>query len=230
MADYYRVGALAAEKRYDEALAVVRKSLEKHKGSPRLDVREGWVLFLAKRMAEARQKLEAVVKRFDDNHSSQDVRQAVHEAKLLLSNIDTLEKRLPQAEQWLEQVLDEFPDDPSALNDLGYLWVERGARLEQAFRMVQRAVQEDPDNAAYRDSLGWAYFQLGQYPQAVKELEKAAAGGSPEGLMLEHLGDAYEKAQQPKQAREAWQRAARQFHAEGDAAKAAALEKRLTGK
>lgn len=230
LADYYRIGALAAEKRCDEALVVVRKALERHKGSPRLEAREGWVLFLAKRMTEARQKLEALVKRLDDDHSSQDARQAVHEAKLLLSNIDTLEKRLPQAEQWLEQVLDEFPDDAAALNDLGYLWMDRGVRLEQAFRMVQRAVQDDPGNAAYRDSLGWAYYRLGQYPQAVKELEKAAVGDNPEGLVLEHLGDAYEKAQQPQKAREAWQRAARQFQKEGDAAKSAAMETKLKGK
>ena len=56
----------------------------------------------------------------------------MREARLLLSNIAVLQNRPAEAEEWLEQVLDEFPDDASASNDLGYLWAERGAHLERA--------------------------------------------------------------------------------------------------
>ena len=49
----------------------------------------------------------------------------------------------------------------------------------------------EPENAAYRDSLGWALFKLGRYDEAVVELEKAASVlTQPDGVVLDHLGDA----------------------------------------
>jgi tetratricopeptide (TPR) repeat protein len=224
---YYLVGALAADKHYDEALALARKALEQEKDSPRMAVREGWVLFLAKRYEEARQKLTALVKRLDNDYHSQEIRLAVREAKLLLSNLETSLKQPVRAEEWLEQVLDEFPDDASALNDLGYLWTERGVHLERALRMAQKAVQDEPDNSAYRDSLGWAYYRLGRFKQAVVELEKANAGDQPEGMTLDHLGDAYQQAGQPQKARDAWQRALKQLRSEGDRENVPVVEKKL---
>ncbi len=64
--------------------------------------------------------------------------------------------------------------------------------------MIQQAVDADPGNEAYLDSLGWAYFQMGRFAEAVVELQKAVAAGGdePDGVILEHLGDAYEKAGQ----------------------------------
>ena len=61
---------------------------------------------------------------------------------------------------------------------------------------------------AYRDSLGWVLFRLDKYPEAVVELEKAAAGKKPDGVVLDHLGDAYQKADQRDKAVEAWRKAA----------------------
>ena len=65
--------------------------------------------------------------------------------------------------------------------------------------MIRQAVAAEPDNSAYRDSLGWVYYRLGRFPEAVVELEKAAADKSPTAEVLEHLGDAYAKAGQPRQ-------------------------------
>ena len=73
--------------------------------------------------------------------------------------------------------------------------------------MIQTAVNAEPDNIAYRDSLGWAYYRLGDYPRAVKELEKAAADPEPDSVILEHLGDSYFKIKNIKKARATWQRA-----------------------
>ena len=98
--------------------------------------------------------------------------------------------RHDDAEEWLEQVLDEFPDDPGAHNDLGYLWADRGVHLQRALRMTRRACQSEPDNVAYRDSYGWALFRVGKYDEAVAQLRKAAAVDEPDGVILDHLGDA----------------------------------------
>ena len=208
---YFLAGALAEADRTDEALAAARKAVAMKKGSPRMANREGWVLFHAKRYAEAARIYQAVVDRYDADHGSDETRQAVREARLTLSNICTFQEQRPEAEEWLQQVLDEYPDDTGALNDLGYLWAERGQRLHRARRMIETAVKDEPDNAAYRDSLGWVHYQLGEYAEAVTELEKAVALDMPDPTIFEHLGDAYLKAGQPEKARETWRRTVELF-------------------
>ncbi len=227
---YYLAGALASEKRYDEALAAARKAAEGRKENARLNGRAAWVLYVAKRHDEAFKAYTALIDRFGSEYDSPDTRQALREAKLMLSNLCVLTHRPAQAEQWLEQVLDEFPDDVSALNDLGYLWAERGVHRQRALRMTQAAVDEDPDNLAYRDSLGWALYQLGRYEQAAVELEKAAAGDRPDAVILEHLGDTYHKLGLHDKARQAWKRAVAAFREEKEEDKALRVESKIKGK
>ena len=86
----------------------------------------------------------------------------------------------------------------------------------------------EPDNMAYRDSLGWVLFRLGKYPEAVAELEKAAAGKKPDGVVLDHLGDAYRKANQRDKAVEAWRKAVEVFRQEKETEKATAVEKKIS--
>lgn len=99
--------------------------------------------------------------------------------------------QLGDAEQVLREVLEREPDNPTALNFLGYLFANHGIRLEEAVGLVQRALARDPDNGAYLDSLGWAYFRLGRYEEARKLLERAVilTGGDP--VIHDHLGDVY---------------------------------------
>ena len=37
-------------------------------------------------------------------------------------------------------MLDEFPEDITALNDLGYIWADQNKKLHQALPMLERAV------------------------------------------------------------------------------------------
>jgi len=214
---FYLAGALELDNRTDAALAAARKAARLRKDSARMSGREAWVLFHARRYADARKAYQALLERFDGNYRSEENRRALREARLVLSNIETIENRLDAAEPWLEEVLDEYPDDVSALNDLGYLWADRGVHLHRALRMLQQAVQEEPDNTAFRDSLGWVYFRLKKYPEAIAELEKAAAKAEKnDGVIFEHLGDAYAAQGQADKARGAWQKALELLRQEKD--------------
>jgi tetratricopeptide (TPR) repeat protein len=95
------------------------------------------------------------------------------------------------AEAAVRDVLRREPDNPTALNFLGYLWAEHDRNLQEAVEMIARALAQDPDNGAYIDSLGWAYYRLGRLAEARLQLERAArlTGGDP--VVLEHLGDVY---------------------------------------
>ena len=91
----------------------------------------------------------------------------------------------------MQKVLELNPEDPYALNYIGYTWADRGINLEKAKQYLTEAVRQLPQDGFVRDSLGWVYFKLGETDAAIREL-KAASGLEPEDpTIAEHLGDAY---------------------------------------
>ncbi|MFP6620912.1 MAG: tetratricopeptide repeat protein [Pirellulaceae bacterium] len=200
-------GAYEMADQTDKALEVARKAVETSPKLPRIHSRVAWVYYHARRYPEAERHYQALLTKFGSEYNSADTRDVLRQARLTLSNLCVLQDRNTEAEEWLEKVLDEYPEDIGALNDLGYLWADQKKHLHRAVQMIQTAVNAEPDNIAYRDSLGWVYYRLGDYPRAVKELEKAAADPEPDSVILEHLGDSYFKIKNIKKARATWQRA-----------------------
>lgn len=230
---YYLAGALEMADKTNEALEVARAAVRMAPASARMHGRVGWVLYHAKRYEEALASYQELINRFDSQRQSDETRTALRDARLVMSNICVTQKNLPQAEEWLEQVLDEYPENVSALNDLGYLWADQGKNLERALDMVQRAVAGDPENGAYRDSLGWAYYRLGKYDQALVELNKAL-GDDPDGVILDHLADVYLAQGKLNEARDHWQKSVTAFTKHKDTDKIedvnAKLKKHAEGK
>ncbi|MFO7781337.1 MAG: tetratricopeptide repeat protein [Spirochaetia bacterium] len=73
----------------------------------------------------------------------------------------------------LEKALEIDPDNPTALNSLGYIMADNGIRLQAALSYCKKAVEIAPGNPAYLDSLGWTYFKLGDAADARVYLKKA---------------------------------------------------------
>ncbi len=226
---FYLAGALEVDGRTDEALEAARKAAELDPDSPRIQGRVGWVYYHAGRYDEAIDAYRGLIERFDDDHTSPNTRDVMRQGRLILSHLHVLRDDYPGAERWLEEVLDEFPDDPGALNDLGYLWADQNKNLHRALEMIERAVAAEPDNAAFRDSLGWVYYRLGRYEEAVVELEKAAGlEHEPDPIILDHLGDAYAATGRTEEAHKTWRRAAEAFHKADQPEKAAEVKKKIT--
>jgi len=239
---YHLAGALEMAGRTDEALAAARKAVELaaageagRKPAPaapdRPDLlscrtRVAWLLYHGKRYDEAAMAYGELIQKYAFDHDSVGIPETVREFRLAMSNIAVSQHDTARAVDWLEQVLDEFPEDPAALNDLGYLWAEQGKHLDRAHRMIEKAVEKDPDNAAYRDSLGWVLFQKGRIREALPELEKAAAT-EPEPTVLDHLGDAYRALGQAEKAKDAWRRAIEAFKKNPDAEKMKQVEAKI---
>jgi tetratricopeptide (TPR) repeat protein len=225
---YLLAESLALDKQNDKALAAARKAAEKKQDVARYPSRVAWILYRARRWDEAIEAYRRLIERFDADYASGETRDVLREARLVLSSLYVLKEDPAQAEEWLQQVLDEFPDDVGASNDLGYLWADQGKHLQRALNMIQHAVDVEPQNAAYRDSLGWVYYRLGRYPEAVAELQKAAAAEEePDPLILDHLGDAHLKANQPAKAKRAWRAAIEAFKKQKEPQKAQEVERKL---
>lgn len=223
---FYLAGALAVEGKTEEALSAAQKAADMKKSSARFRSRIGWVYYHAKRYSDAEREYKQVINDFDDEFSNPENRESLKEVRLALSNICVLQNKMPEAAEWLEQVLDEFPDDVGAMNDLGYLWADENKHLDRALTMIRKAVDAEPENGAFRDSLGWALYRLGRYDESIAELEKAVQK-QPDGVVLDHLGDAFLKANKPEKATDAWHRAVDLLRREKDDAKARQIENKI---
>jgi tetratricopeptide (TPR) repeat protein len=114
-------------------------------------------------------------------------------------------KQWQLAEKDFLKSLELNPDQPQVLNYLGYSWVDQGVNLERGLEMIKKAVELRPNDGYIVDSLGWAYFRLGRFDEAVKELERAIELRPEDPVINDHLGDAYWKVGRRLEANFQWQ-------------------------
>jgi len=107
----------------------------------------------------------------------------------------------------MQKAIELNPKNAAALNYLGYTWAEQGTRLDEAEALIRQALQVEPNDGFYIDSLGWVYYQRGNYAKAVEHLERAAELVGDDPTVIEHLGDAYEKAGRAADATRAYREA-----------------------
>jgi Flp pilus assembly protein TadD len=98
------------------------------------------------------------------------------------------------------------PEEPELLNYLGYMWIDRGVRLDEAQKMIEKALATNPRSGAMIDSLAWAYYRRGDYKTAVNKLEQAVELEPADPDVNDHLGDAYWRVGRIVEARFQWNR------------------------
>jgi tetratricopeptide (TPR) repeat protein len=91
------------------------------------------------------------------------------------------------------------------MNYLGYMFADRGVRLDEAKQLISKALDVDPGNPAYLDSLAWVHFHQDQLDQAVDELHRAIDKISDDPTIHDHLGDVYLKQGKVKEAIQQWE-------------------------
>lgn len=112
--------------------------------------------------------------------------------------------RWPAARDALQKAVAKGPDQPLALNYLGYALTQHREQVDEAQAMLEKAARLKPDDAAIADSLGWALYLRGQPARALPLVERAAAGDPLSAEIGEHLGDLYWQAGRRYEARYAW--------------------------
>jgi predicted Zn-dependent protease len=137
------------------------------------------VLQAVERWDEAADAADAATERFPDNR------------EILFMKAVALERlgRFDDAVAAFLKLLENDPTDAAAANYLGYLWADRGTRLEEALELITVAVTAEPDNSAYLDSLGWVYYRLGAMEEAEHWLRRSVELNDGDGTVLAHLGE-----------------------------------------
>ncbi len=125
------------------------------------------------------------------------------------------QKNYEAAEQQFRKVIAADPKNAEAMNYLGYMFADRGVRLEEAQQLISKALDIDPGNGAFLDSLGWVHFRLNRLDQAADELRKAldseSTGDDP--TVHDHLAEVYFKQGRIKEAVQQWEAAVAGFKA-----------------
>lgn len=112
-----------------------------------------------------------------------------------------------KAEKIFEEILLQDPEHSPTLNYLGYMWADRGVKLNRSAELLEKAVKLEPQNGAYVDSLGWVYFRMGKLDLAEQHLSEAARLIPRDPTIQAHLGDVYMKKGQPAKALERYRAA-----------------------
>jgi tetratricopeptide (TPR) repeat protein len=116
-------------------------------------------------------------------------------------------KNWPAAEADLQKALELYPDQPLALNYLGYSWVDQNRNLKEGMALIEKAVALKPDDGYIVDSLGWAHYKLGRYAEAVRFLERAVELKPQDPVLNDHLGDALWRVGRQREAKFQWDQA-----------------------
>ncbi|MFZ0420069.1 MAG: tetratricopeptide repeat protein, partial [Candidatus Sulfotelmatobacter sp.] len=129
------------------------------------------------------------------------------------------------AKAMYQKALEIQPDNPLASNNLAYVMLQQGGNVDVALAMAQTARRGMPDSSNAADTLGWAYFQKGVYQSAIDMFQESLRlnekrGAADDPVVHYHLGLAYQKVNQPAQARQQLERALKINPNNSDARKA----------
>ncbi len=113
---------------------------------------------------------------------------------------------IDQVEAAVNAVLAQQPENPLALNALGYTLIDQTDRLEEGTRYIERALEQKPNDPYILDSMGWAHFKQGEYDLAIELLE-VALSRRDDPVMAAHLGEVYWIVGRTQKARRIWERA-----------------------
>ena len=115
-------------------------------------------------------------------------------------------KEWEKAEPNFKRALELYPNQPQVMNYLGYSWIDMNVHLDEGMDLIREAVRLRPNDGYIVDSLGWAYYRLGDFENAVTELERAVEIRPGDPTINDHLGDAYWRAGRKIEARYQWER------------------------
>ena len=200
-----RASALAESGRADEAVADLKKMLG-GKADRETHLQLAQLYDKAKNYGEMGKSLDAA----EGLSKTDEEREAVWFSRGAMLE---KQKKFEEAEREFRKVLAISPNNPGALNYLGYMLADRNVRVGEAEKMIAKALEQEPNNGAYLDSLGWAQYRLGKYEEALASLLRSASLTQRDSTIHDHLGDVYFKLNKLKEAIAAWEKSIQEWKA-----------------
>ncbi len=200
-AELGRADALRRSGKIEAAIEVLEQLARNRPDNPAVFVTLGDALRGEERYAEARDAYDRAIALYPDPDRGQWL---IFFARGI-TNERTDEWEAAEAD--FRKALELNPGQPQVLNYLGYSFVEMGVNLDEALAMIEEAVAARPDSGYIIDSLGWVQYRMGEYAEAVVNLERAAELMAVDPVVNDHLGDAYWAVGRKTEAEFQWKRA-----------------------
>lgn len=210
--NHLRVGEMQFRlKKYDKAIETLTEARKRFPGLPQI------TYLLAISLSQAKQHQPAITAFEEAVHEAENTQQDMLNGQFYFTFGAAAEQAgLPdKAAELLQKSIELDPggstlgNPGAAYNYLGYMWTDRGEKLDEASDLIRRALEMEPENPAYIDSMGWWYFKKGEPQKAVEFLEKAASTIQPEdAVVFDHLGDAHAAMNDIPKALIFWKKAA----------------------
>jgi tetratricopeptide (TPR) repeat protein len=124
----------------------------------------------------------------------------IYDVAMIAEKLD----RLDEVESRLTRLIELKPDNPQALNALGYTLVDRTPRTAEGLKLIEKALTLAPEDPSILDSMGWAHFRLGNLGDSEKFLRRALAD-RPDPEIAAHLGEVLWAKGERDHAKEVWQ-------------------------
>jgi tetratricopeptide (TPR) repeat protein len=115
--------------------------------------------------------------------------------------------KVSEALRELSLVVKARPNDPAALNALGFTLADHDKDLSRARKLIERAHAAAPKNAAILDSMGWVLFRQGRAGEALPYLSAAYADDHDADIAA-HLGEVLWHLGRQGEAQRVWSEAA----------------------
>jgi tetratricopeptide (TPR) repeat protein len=129
------------------------------------------------------------------------------ELLILLGNLCESNSDWSHAQEAYRNALAIHSQDAIASLGLARVMLQTSGNLDGALALAQTAREQLPDSPAVFDTMGWVYYQRGEYPMALNNLQEALRLTEKKKLpdnpnVQYHLGMVYAKMKQPALARE----------------------------
>lgn len=219
------IQALAKKGKTDEALKLAEELIEADG--------DGWYFVRLKaevqreagKLDEAAKTFEDTLERLKKMKDLEDERRDRFSrgVRYALSGVYVDLKKIDKAAEQLEALLKKDPDNPTFLNDLGFIWADHDMKIDEAEKLIRRAIEEDrkqrkkmedlapeddKDNPAYLDSLGWVLYKKKDYKEAKKHLQEAVKSKEGQHIeILDHLADVHMALGEKDEAVKVWEQA-----------------------
>jgi len=201
--------ATANKGKIDEALEQTEKLIDKDKGGWYFLRLKAEVLQIGERYADAADTYLETIERLKKNTKLEpEVRDKfLKQMRYVLSGVYVDLKQIDKGAEQLEILMKDDPDNPTFLNDLGFIWADHDMKIDESEKLIRKAIdkdreqrkkvedlpkEEDTDNPAYLDSLGWVLYKKKDYKDAKKYLIDATKlPGGKHIEIYDHLADTH---------------------------------------
>ncbi len=201
--------ATARKGKVDDALKMTDNLIEKDKGGWYFIRLKADILRIAEKFADAADAyLETIERLKKGKRLEEKERDAfIKQMRYTLSGVYVDMNQVDKSAEQLEILMKDDPDNPTYLNDLGFVWADHDMKIDESEKLIRKAIEkdreqrkkikdlpkdEDVDNSAYLDSLGWVLYKKKEYKEAKKWLIDATKlEGGKHIEIYDHLADTH---------------------------------------